>query len=101
MHEINLEKSSVFDQLFFKIELSSKKVLKLVPIKTSSIYCLKTNLKSDSKLVFRESRQLFLFFNNSGFSSLFDSSIQKMKVESWCAENKNFALLDYDQQCAF
>ena len=96
MHETNLEKSSVSDQLF-KIELSSKKVLKLVSIKTSSIYCLKTNFKEILNLFF-VSLDNFFFFNDSGFSSLFDSSIQKRKVESWCAENKNFALLDYDQQ---
>ena len=37
---------------------------------------IKTNLKSDSKLVFRESRQLFLFFNDI-FSS---PSFWKLKV---------------------
>lgn len=61
MHEINLEKSSVLDQLFFKIELSSKKVLKLVPIKTSSIYCLKTNFKEILNLFFVSLDNFFFF----------------------------------------
>lgn len=70
MHEINLKKKFFFQNWV----VLWKRCWNLCQLKPHQF--IKTNLKSDSKLVFRESRQLFLFFNDI-FSS---PSFWKLKV---------------------